>query len=113
MIEYIDFVSEIPWEKMEILLKLGEEFGFDPSSSIESEQYFPKLVSNYQVSDAKLINLLREDIKRDFRVIGEKPKWVQNPEWQFNNGKPMEFVGQFIRKVSDSEQPKKNSLPKR
>ncbi|MBD5135606.1 MAG: hypothetical protein HDT39_06545 [Lachnospiraceae bacterium] len=95
MSEYIDFTSEIPWDKMEILLKLGNEFYFDPSSSIESEEYFLKLLSKYQGCDDDLVTLLRADIKKDFKVLDKKPDWLQDPEWQFNNGRPMEFVGQL------------------
>ena len=96
MNEYIDFTSEIPWNKMEILLELGNEFSFDPSSSIESEKYFLKLLSKYQNNnDDDLVSLLREEIKKEFKVLDKKPEWIQDPEWQFNNGRPMEFVGQL------------------
>ncbi|MEK4327832.1 hypothetical protein MKX70_18580 [Paenibacillus sp. FSL R7-0312] len=41
MSEYVDdFTSEIPLDKMEILLQLGKEYSFDPLSCIESEKYF-------------------------------------------------------------------------
>ena len=46
MNESIYFESEIPWEKVEILLDLGNEYGFDPLSSIESEKFFKDLISN-------------------------------------------------------------------
>lgn len=95
MREYIDFTSEIPWDKMEMLLELGNEFSFDPSCSMESEKYFLNLLSKYQNMDGDLVTLLREDIKKDFRVLDKKPRWIQDPEWQFNNGRPMEFVGQL------------------
>lgn len=103
MIEYIDFMSDIPWDKMEILLELGDEFAFDPSSSVESEKYFIELLSKYQNNDDNLTDLLREEIKKEFKVIEERPKWIQNPDWQFNNGKPMEFVGQLKVKQGKSE----------
>lgn len=95
MREYIDFTSEIPFDKMEMLLKLGNEFSFDPSSSVESEEYFLNLLSKYQNEGSDLETLIRKQIKKDFRVLDKKPIWIQDPEWQFNNGRPMEFVGQI------------------
>ncbi|MDE7431572.1 MAG: hypothetical protein K2N34_06640 [Lachnospiraceae bacterium] len=95
MSEYIDFESEIPWKKMEVLLDLGNEYDFDPSSDIESENYFMELVSKYEFEEDNFMELLRRDIEREFRVIDKRPEWLQNPEWQFNNGKPMEFIGQI------------------
>lgn len=100
MTEYIDFESEIPLDKMELLIKLGEEFGFDPLCSVESEEYFMKLLLKYQDEDDSLMNLLRQEIIKEFKCVEEKPKWIQNPEWQFNNKKPMEFVGQLELKQS-------------
>ena len=95
MNEFVDFESEIPWEKVEILLGLGNEYGFDPLSSIESEKFFKDLISKYNIKEIDFLDLLRKDIEKLFKVIDKKPEWIQDPEWQFNNGKPMEFIGQL------------------
>lgn len=97
MSEYMDdFTSKIPLDKMEILLQLGKEFSFDPLSCIESEKYFIKLLEKYQDNtDNDLKDLLRTIVAKDFQVVDKKPEWIQDPEWQFNNGKPMTFVGQL------------------
>lgn len=100
MSEYMDdFTSKIPLDKMEILLQLGKEFSFDPLSCIESEKYFIKLLEKYQDNtDNDLKDLLRTIVAKDFQVVDKKPEWIQDPEWQFNNGKPMTFVGQLEKK---------------
>ncbi|AIQ42235.1 hypothetical protein [Paenibacillus sp. FSL R5-0912] len=100
MSEYVDdFTSEIPLDKMEILLQLGKEYSFDPLSCIESEKYFIKLLENYQgTKEDALKDLLRTIVAKDFEILDEKPVWVQNPDWQFNNDRPMIFVGQLEKK---------------
>lgn len=95
MNESVYFESEIPWEKVEILLDLGNEYGFDPLSSIESEKFFKDLISKYNIKEVDFLDLLRKDIEKLFKVIDKKLEWIQDPEWQFNNGKPMEFIGQL------------------
>lgn len=95
MNEYFDFESEIPWDKMELLLELGQEFSFDPSSSIESEMYFISLLSKYKDNVENMFVLLRKEVQKDFRVVDKKPIWTQDPEWQFSDGMPMEFIGQI------------------
>ncbi|MHA6529393.1 hypothetical protein [Paenibacillus sp. BAC0078] len=97
MSEYVDdFTSEIPLDKMRILLQLGKEFSFDPLSSIESEKYFIKLLEKYQGNnDNELKDLLKSVVSKDFEAVDKKPEWIQDPEWQFNNSRPMTFVGQL------------------
>lgn len=96
MSEYIDFRTEIPLDKMDILIDLGQEFSFDPTSSIESEKYFIKLLEKYkEYNNDELKKVLKEVLKKDFKLLNEQPDWIQDPEWQFNNGVPMIFVGQI------------------
>ena len=39
------------------------------------------------------IAVARERIKTAFHIEGNKyPRWIQEPEWPMNNGKPMKFV---------------------
>lgn len=90
-----EFMTEIPEDVLDILYELGEEFYFDPLSSIESENYFINMISNYQESDNELETYLREQVKKDFKILEEAPEWIQNADWQYNNGKPMCFVGQI------------------
>lgn len=89
-----EFTSEIPLNKMKILLDLGKDFSFDPLSSNESEKYFIKLLEEYQDNNS-LKDLLRTAVANDFEVADKKPEWIQDPEWQFNDGRPMIFIGQL------------------
>ncbi len=94
MSEHMDnFATEIPDEILEILYSLGREFSFDPLSSVESENYFIKLLNEYDGIDLK--EWLRNTVLKRFLFIENKPEWIQGPEWQFSNGKPMIFVGQI------------------
>ncbi len=100
MNEYVDdFTSEIPLDKMKILLQLGKEFSFDPLCSIESEKYFISLLEKHHGNnDDELREWLRPVVAKDFEAVDKKPVWIQDPEWLFNNGKPMTFVGQLEMK---------------
>ena len=42
----------------------------------------------------ELEKFLKEEIKRRFRYLKKAPKWVQSPEWVFENGKPLIFIAQ-------------------
>ena len=96
MSEYVDnFESLIPLEMLDILLDLGKEFSFDPTSSIESEEYFKNLIDKYNGDTSKINEWLREKIITEFQCVDKRPIWIQNPSWQFANNKPMLFVGQL------------------
>jgi hypothetical protein len=89
------FESEIPLEHLDILLDYGIEFGFDPTSSVEMESYFAKLILTYSGSQNDLHSWLGANIKETFRCVGKKPEWIQNPNWCIEAGRPMWFVGQI------------------
>ncbi|EMS71392.1 hypothetical protein [Ruminiclostridium cellobioparum] len=94
MSEYVDnFSTEIPIESLKILLRLGREFYFDPLSSIESEEYFIKLLKKCEGDN--LESWLRSAVSKNFLFLESRPEWIQGSEWQFSEGKPMMFVGQI------------------
>ena len=80
------------------LCELCDRYNIDPESSIESENYFINLINgiNYATIE-ELISVLEIKIKRDFLIMNNTPEWIQDPNWQFNNGKPMVFVGQISK----------------
>ena len=94
---YDTFRTELPEDQLEMLLDLGAEMDLyiDPTASLECEQYFSGLLSDYRGDREGLRAYCREAIRRDFRVMKEKPAWLQGDEWQFHNGRPMAFVGQL------------------
>ena len=43
----------------------------------------------------ELKTFIKEAIKRDFRYLGKKPVWLQQPEWPMRDGRPLVFAGQL------------------
>ena len=98
--DYVEFESKIPEGTLQILYDLGKELHIDPLSSLESENYFYGLLSNFQGKKEELMSYLSEQIKKDFKFLKEMPQWLQVSDWKFHNGKPMCFVGQMEVKVN-------------
>ena len=49
-------------------------------------------------SKAKKIRYIKSRIIDEFHVQDKKyPKWIQNPEWPFANGRPMKFVKTTVK----------------
>jgi hypothetical protein len=90
-----DFESRIPAESLEVLLDLGAELGFDPTSSAEMESYLVELLSQSPGPGTSLSEWLRPRIETAFRSIAGRPEWIQNPDWQVGSGRPMWFIGQI------------------
>lgn len=80
-----------------LLISICKEFGVDPSTSIESEEYFRELLKNYTGHDdeASIRFWLREKVSQNFVSITERPNWIQGSEWPVVEGKPLMFVGQI------------------
>jgi hypothetical protein len=89
------FESEIPLEHIDILLDLGGEYGFDPTSSIEMESYFAALISDFSGPEDGLNAWLKIKVREEFCCVAKSPVWIQNPDWQLEAGRPMWFVGQL------------------
>ena len=100
LMDCIEFESKIPKDILEIVCKLGKELHIHPLSSLESENYFYGVLSNFQGKKEELIAYLSEQIKKDFKFLTEMPEWLQESDWQFHNGKPMCFVGQIEVKIN-------------
>ncbi len=96
----IDFSSDIPESDLYLLLDLGKKYGFDPLCSDESEKYFTDLLQSCNVTGDKKKNFLESRISQDFKCNVDIPQWVQDPEWPFDEGKPMFFVGQMELEIN-------------
>lgn len=92
---YDTFLTELPDDIFELLLELGNEIGIAPFSSVESENYFCELLKDYSGDKNEVKRYFEDAIKRDFQIMKEKPRWIQEGDWQFHRGKPMIFVGQL------------------
>ncbi len=96
----IDFSSDIPEHDLYLLLDLGKKHGFDPLSSADSEQYFADLLQHCNVTGDKRKKYLESKISEDFKFNVDVPRWIQDPEWPFDEGKPMLFVGQIELEIN-------------
>ena len=47
------------------------------------------------VKFSEKVKILKAKIKEIFRYDKNPPEWIQEPEWQIRNGKPMIFRGQY------------------
>ena len=96
-----NFETEIPLDKLSVLLDIGGEFYFDPVSSTEMEAHFVRLLAGFDGSPADFEPWLREVIRPSFRFVSSPPRWIQNPQWQFGMNGPMLFIGQVDCKPID------------
>ena len=80
------------------LCELCDKYCIDPESGIDSENYFKNLIKSINYTTIPdLIVSLEKIIKKDFIVMNKAPHWIQGSDWQFNNGKPMIFIGQISK----------------
>ena len=91
-----DFESRIPLDHLPFLLDLGAEYGFDPTSSIEMEEFFCRLIGGFDGSGEGMHEWLRKGVEEAFRYVSSRPDWIQNPDWPISRSGPMLFVGQVI-----------------
>jgi hypothetical protein len=71
----------------------------------EAENFWRKLVSQYDGIDDRdsKVAWLRAQVPKYFRSFADKPRWIQNPDWQFAGGFPMIFAGQIdVKRTNDN-----------
>ena len=78
----------------EILL-IVYDFGALPDVPIEGEEFFRKIVSEFAGDKDALLGFIRRQSPIWFSSFSRPPQWVHEPEWQYNNSRPMIFVGQI------------------
>jgi hypothetical protein len=90
----LDFEDD---ETYSMLLELCKDYSVDPSASVETEDFFRKLLAQCPENSTSesIVAWLEEQISQHFIAIDKRPRWIQNYEWPFANGEPMIFVGQI------------------
>jgi len=84
-------------ETLSLILSVVEPYGVYPLSSDDAEAFFNNLLSQYSgpLERERLVDWLNNQLHTLFVSVGERPRWIQNPDWQFAHGKPMIFAGQI------------------
>ena len=77
-----------------LLMELGKKYSFDPLSSCECENYFAEVLQKCSEGQGNKRIIVEDIVSKSFTSCEHKPHWVQTPDWLFEMGKPMFFVGQ-------------------
>lgn len=88
-------------DAMPILNELGNRLGFRPDVPLGMEEFLNDCVRQLEVEQPDLDAILLKKLESAFPSMGERPQWLQDPEWQMRDGRPMMFVGQIDRITND------------
>ena len=76
--------------EMEIIGKINLNWVDVPHSYVQA------IIRDCSCSDkSELIGYIKDKIKSDYVCLKKKPTWIQSPDWQYHNGKPMVFAAQI------------------
>ncbi len=89
-------------EVYELVLDITGRYNIDPSSSVEAENFFVDLLASYEGNLEDIADWLDQQIRLDFKVIDKWPKWIQNSDWVYIEGKPAVFIGQIDLSVANN-----------
>ncbi len=91
-------------ETYQLVLEIADHYGVDPSSSLEAEDFFNRLLATYTGAPEPEVvaNWLDGQIARAFVAIGDYPRWIQSSAWPFDQGEPLIFVAQIDLAVAHS-----------
>jgi hypothetical protein len=87
----------------DLVLGVSLRYGVDPSSSKEVEEFFSELLEKYDGKPDEFANWLDGKVRENFKAVGKRPKWIQNADWVFVDGKPAVFVGQMDINIANNE----------
>lgn len=76
------------------LLLIVSEAGARPDVPTESRRFFTSIVERFGDDREACLDYVRANLTSWFRCVGREPDWIQEPHWQFDENKPMVFVGQ-------------------
>lgn len=82
---------------LSLILSAVEPYGVYPLSSNDAETFFIALLLRYDGSSEhdSVVDWLNNQLTSLFVSVGDQPRWIQSPDWQFAHGKPMIFAGQI------------------
>lgn len=99
------FQQAFPNEKLTVDETLEKQYDFILDScpeyiggpDVEKTEILEKLMSQLPIEMGRTerVRVFKAQLKQEFHIEGQKyPRWLQEAEWPFSNGKPMRFLYQ-------------------
>jgi len=82
-------------ESMDAVMRVARNQGFHPIVPLGTEDFLRSLVATYQGRTEDFEGWFLKVTEKEYRSFGEKPRWLQDPEWPILKGRPLAFVGQI------------------
>lgn len=61
----------------------------------ECEVFLARIVEQFNGGRQELLDYVKKNVESWFCCLDYRPRWIQEAEWQFHDGKPMMFLGQL------------------
>jgi len=74
------------------LFELTRPFAARPDLPLEAEEHFSRVVASFDDRESCRRHLA-EIVPGMFRCLSTRPDWIQDPDWQWFDGRPLVFVG--------------------
>jgi hypothetical protein len=75
------------------ILLIVTDYGADAVVPIEARQFFENQMNAFQGTEAEFLEYISNQAPSWFQSVSEPPSWIQNQEWQYNEGRPMLYIG--------------------
>jgi hypothetical protein len=80
---------------LEDMFQVAIAYGVRPDIPLEAEAFTRSLVDSFTGPAEDFRSWYSAKLSEHYKTLGERPAWVQDPEWPFDLGVPMTFVGQI------------------
>jgi hypothetical protein len=84
----------IPDDLYQDVLELVSRAGARIECPAECEEFLDQVIAAHQGTRGELIEYMIANVGNWFKCVNEGPRWIQEAEWQFFDGRPMVFIGQ-------------------
>jgi hypothetical protein len=74
------------------LCDIVSRVGARPDVPLEAEEFFAEVVARFS-DRAECRRYIEDHVFEWFRCLRDRPDWIQDPDWPWEKGKPMVFVG--------------------
>lgn len=61
------------------------------------EDFLEGFADSFEGSESEFLSFVRANISKWYRTLESPPEWLQEPDWQYFEGRPMVFVGAIDR----------------